>query len=271
MAAPICPVGYANRMNRDKEPEKLASISLSADEIQGRQRTTNAPVARRAPVQSETRPPVLLWALVIVLFALVMFLLVQMNQVKKQSDLQLQGIQVLQTKLTSTDEQANLSVDAIKILLKEQDHEIRKLWDVSNKRNRTNIEKNKERLDDQNKLITQHGREIEQTSKVVDGQAKTMKTLSASVDAGEKQVDDLKKAQADLKAQILKTEKAVAGLPTNIKSELDALAKQLKELNRAVDAMDATRLTHNRRISDLEKAVKANAAPPAASPAVPVP
>ncbi len=266
MATSICPVGYANRMSRDKEPEKLASISLSADEIQGRQRNT-APVARRAPVQSEARPPILLWALVVVLFALVMFLLVQMNQVKKQSDLQLQALQALQKRLTSTDEQANLSVDAIKILLKEQDHEIRKLWDVSNKRNRSNIEKNKERLDDQNKMITQLGREIEQTNKVSDGQAKTMKTLSASVDASVKQVEEVKNAQAELKAQIAKTEKTLAGLPTNLKTEVDALNKQLKELNRAVDAMDATRLSHNRRISDLEKAVKANAAASAPSAA----
>jgi len=253
-------------MSKEKEPEELASISLSPDEIENRQRPVGIPRRTAAPVESSR--PVALWGLVIVLFAIVVYTVVQLQQVKKQSDLQLQALQLLQQKLTSTDEQANLSVDAMKILLKEQDHEIRKLWDLANKRNKKTIAKNKERLDDQNKLITKQGGQIDQVSKRVSEQTKSVKSLGSDVNDIEKQLTDLSKANKNLKSQIAAAEKsldkAVAKLPKNLQKDLTGISKQLKELSKAVDAMDATRLSHNKRISALEKAVKAAASKPAA-------
>src|SRR5690554_7237185 len=42
-----------------------------------------------------------------------------------------------------TGENANMSVDALKSIVKEHDSEIRKLWDLSNKRNRSDIAANR--------------------------------------------------------------------------------------------------------------------------------
>lgn len=254
-------------MSKEQEPEELASISLSPDEIENRQRPVGIPRRTAAPVESGR--PVVLWGLVIVLFVIVVYAVVQLQQVKKQSDLQLQALQLLQQKLTSTDEQANLSVDAMKILLKEQDHEIRKLWDLANKRNKKNIAKHKERLDDQNKLITKQAGQVDLVSKRLDSQTKSVKAMGADVDKLEKSLGDLTKANQDLKSKVAKAEKSVdkalAGLPNDLEKELSSISKQLKELNKAVDAMDATRLRHNKRISALEKANKAPASAPAAS------
>lgn len=257
-------------MSKEQEPEELASISLSRDEIENRQRPVGIPRRNHVPVESSR--PVALWGLVIVLFLLVIFMFVQMQTIKKQSDLQLQALQLLQQKLTSTDEQANLSVDAIKILLKEQDHEIRKLWDLANKKNKRTIRANKERLDDQSKLITKQGGQIDQVSKRMDGQSKSVKTLNVDISDLEKEISGLAKANKTLKANLASVEKsadkALSGLPKNLQKDLGSINKQLKELNKALEAMDATRLRHNKRLSELEKAVKSaqSKAAPAAAP-----
>lgn len=52
------------------------------------------------------------------------------------------NIEILNDKLSVSGENANLSVDALKIILREQEQEIRKLWDISSKRNRSDIDKN---------------------------------------------------------------------------------------------------------------------------------
>ena len=52
---------------------------------------------------------------------------------------QAQNIEVLNERLSVTGENANLSVDALKTIVKEHDSEIRKLWDLANKRNRADI------------------------------------------------------------------------------------------------------------------------------------
>ena len=123
-------------MNPEKEPEQLASIAVSRDEIATHQRPTGS---MRPIHHPSSGAPKLLWALTVFAILLSVGLLVQLQQVKIQSDKQLKALTILQERLVSTDEQANLSVDAIKILLKDQDHEIRKLWDLANKRNKNDI------------------------------------------------------------------------------------------------------------------------------------
>ena len=150
-------------MNKDKEPEHLASIALSKEEIASRQRVTN--YSRSTKTNHSVGASKALWALTVFALLLSAALLVQFQQVKKQSALQLQAITILQERLINTGEQSNLSVDAIKIIIKDQDHEIRKLWDLANKSNKNQIRKNKEGLDDQNKLITKYAGKVDLLSK----------------------------------------------------------------------------------------------------------
>lgn len=241
-------------MNKDKEPEQLASIALSREEIASRQRVAGKP---RMPANPSSGAPKLLWALTIFSLIFCGAILVEFFQVKKQSDLQLQAITILQEKLTSTDEQANLSVDAVKILLKEQDHEIRKLWDLANKRNKVDIAKNEDRLNDQNKLITKQGGKLDLLNKDLNSLEKT--TAKQIKDGVGKIASDLDQAKVSIGLMESKLDNALAGVPKN-------LSKTLSDHEKGIKAMDATRLQLMRRIQALEKELKALKAPAPAQP-----
>jgi len=246
-------------MKLDKEPEQLASISVSRDEIATHQRPSGT---LRSHGHSVSRAPKLLWALTFFSIVICIALIVQLQKVKQQSDKQLQALSILQERLVSTDEQANLSVDAIKILLKEQDHEIRKLWDLANKRNKKDIGKIKERLDDQNKIVTQHASKLTQLSK----DQKSLSTdIQNKLDQGLKKTEgELTDISKSISTLDRKLDKAIASLPKNVD-------KTLKDHEKGIKAMDATRLQLMKRIKSLEKDLKSlqSASISQASPATP--
>ena len=244
-------------MSKEKEPEQLASIALSKEEIASRQRTSHnlRPVKDNRVVEG----PKVLWALTIFALILAVLLLVQLQQVKKQSGLQLQALTILQEKLTNTGEQSNLSVDAIKILLKDQDHEIRKLWDVANKRNKNAIAKNKGRLDRQGKLISQQGGKLDSVNKEISRQVGVRADKLAK--RHEQLALTVKTLKNDGDKRIKQWAKKIDSLPKNIK-------KTLVDHGKGIKAMDATRLQLMKRIKSLEKQIKALKKSVASSPKV---
>ena len=70
-------------MNKDKEPEQLASIALSREEIASRQRTNAKPRVQSSPSKSSGAPKVL-WALTVFALVFCVALLVELYSVKKQ-------------------------------------------------------------------------------------------------------------------------------------------------------------------------------------------
>jgi len=264
-------------MNKDKEPEHLASIALSREEIASRQRVTKPVRSTKATHSAGTSKA--LWALTVFALLLSGALLVQFQQVKKQSDLQLQAITILQAKLTNTDEQSNLSVDAIKIMMKDQDHEIRKLWDIANKQNKKNIRKNKERLDDQSKMVTRYTGKIDLMSKDL---VKQEKSLSAGITRNKSETQTaLKQIQSKIDVQQSKVEKSIKSLPKNLAKTLKnhdkaiaafpkGVSKTLKDHEKGLKAMDATRLQLMKRINALDKEIKLIKKAQASKPSVPV-
>ncbi len=251
-------------MNKDKEPEHLASIALSKEEIASRQRVTGYSRSTKNNRQSGGTNKAL-WALTVFALLLSAALLVQFQQVKKQSALQLQAITILQERLINTGEQSNLSVDAIKIIMKDQDHEIRKLWDLANKSNKNQIRKNKEGLDEQNKIITKYAGKVDLISK---GQIKSEKSLLKSIKESSDQASAaLKKLQVSVNVQNVKVDKTIASLPKNLSKKLSSydakikaipkgLVKTLKDHGKGIKAMDATRLQLIKRLNALDKEIK---------------
>lgn len=231
-------------INKEKEPDQLASVAISKEEIASRQRTVSKPrISHQGNGGSKA-----LWAVSIFSLALIVMLVVQLQQVKKQSELQLQALVVLQDKLTNTGEQANLSVDAMKIILKELEHEVRKLWDVSNKRNKNDIANNASRLDQQNKLLSQSAGQIEILSKDINKQEKQLSAqIIAAMEKNNASDADLAKKINGLDSQI---KAALANNPKN-------LAETLSEHDKAIKAMDGSRLQFMKRINALEKELKA--------------
>ena len=264
-------------MNKDKEPEHLASIALSREEIASRQRVTKPTRAAKTPQSGGASKA--LWALTVFALLLSGALLLQFQQVKKQSDLQLQAITILQAKLTNTDEQSNLSVDAMKIMMKDLDHEIRKLWDIANKQNKKNIRKNKERLDDQSKMVTRYTGKIDLMSKDL---VKQEKTLSADINQNKSQTATaLKQIQSNIDVQQSKVEKSIQSLPKDLAKTLKkhgkaiaafpkGVSKTLKDHEKGLKAMDATRLQLMKRINALDKEIKSIKKAQASKPSAPV-
>lgn len=146
-------------MNKDNDPI-MSDIKPSPDEIALRQRQLQARKAAAArsggqgrPAQSAAVAPVgkqtlataaLMLAVIVGLLA--GFLLMQLQAVQqslgkaeKIIQSQAQNIEVLNERLSVTGENANMSVDALKGIVKEHDSEIRKLWHLSNQRNRPEI------------------------------------------------------------------------------------------------------------------------------------
>ena len=115
------------------------------------------------------------------------------------------NLQALNDKLSATDESANLSVDALKIILKEHDSEIRKLWDVSNKRNKANIKANTNSVTQLKKSLSgleSKQAEHQQTVSAEQAALSTVsKELSASIEQLEKQVAKAEAAALSLPAE----------------------------------------------------------------------
>lgn len=158
-------------MNRDNEPT-ISDIKPSADDIALRQRQLQARKAAAArsaaAAQGKTVRPqsaqvaaapakqtlaAVALGLALLLALVAGFLFMQLQKVQgslaKAENViqgQAENLAVLNEKLSVTGENANLSLDALKIVVKEQDSEIRKLWDVSNKRNRSNIATNQKNI-----------------------------------------------------------------------------------------------------------------------------
>ncbi len=151
-------------MNKDNDPI-MSDMKPSQDEIALRQRQLQArkaaaarsggqnrqapsPTAKSAPSGKQT---LAVSALILALLVggLAAFLFVQLQAVQQSLakteqvvQAQSQNIEVLNEKLSVTGENANMSVDALKSVVKGHDEEIRKLWDLSNKRNRSEITAN---------------------------------------------------------------------------------------------------------------------------------
>ena len=122
----------------------------------------------------------------------------------------------LQDKLSMSGENANLSVDALKVVLREQDQEIRKLWDIASKRNRSDIDANTEKLGQLNGALSNaSGASSADLVALRQSQAAAAKTQAA--------------LQRDLDA----LEAAVAGMP----GQLELAIAQNKE---TIDLFDAS-------------------------------
>ncbi|MEY8203559.1 MAG: hypothetical protein RPR40_00680 [Bermanella sp.] len=240
-------------MNKDKEPEHLASIALSREEIASRQRVTGKP--RYAKNQEGGGSSKALWALTCFALLLAVALLIQLQQVKKQSSVQLQAITILQERLINTGEQSDLSLDSMRILLKDQNHEIRKLWDVANKRNKKDIAKNKERLNDQSKRVKKYTAKLDSINKELNKQEKTLlSTLAKNKKSAATTARQLKADMAEITSAMgklaNKTDVALGTLPKNIQQTLN-------DHDKGIAAMDATRLRLMTRINALDKSLKA--------------
>ena len=201
-------------MDKQKEPivpdmkPSPEDIELRKRQMAARRQAAQRAAAAKAPAAATAAQPAKqTLAVVALVVALVMggaaaFLFMQLQTLQQQFN-QAQGIiadqgknlQKLNDQLSATGENANLSVDALKILVKENNSEIRKLWDVSNKRNKSSINAN----------------------------AKSIKSLKSSVAAVKKAQTTAEKAQSSALVAAKKdiaqsVDNKLAGLTSRVKT-----------------------------------------------------
>jgi chromosome segregation ATPase len=152
------------------------------------------------------------------------------------------NLNVLNDKLSASDENANLSVGALKILLKDNAKEIRKLWDLTNKTNKPNITKN-------NKAISGVKASVAKVDKKTAG-------INSKVIAANSSISDNKKSIAALKTRLANSQKTLAAKLAEVKSSLSGLPaateKRIGDNEQSIRSIDATRKKLNSSMAEVE-------------------
>ncbi len=151
----------------------------------------------------------------------------------------------LASQLSATDEEVTQTSDQVKQTLATHDSEIRKLWDVSNKRNREWIEKNQAD-------IAQLGKQRAELNKALEG-------LRAEMAAISKQNEQLVLARNQLQTRIEVQAETVKQLDTR----LAAQQKQVEAINKLLPALQSLARVESagggigNRLTEIEAAINA--------------
>ena len=169
--------------------------------------------------------------------------------------------------VSQTGESLSKSDNKVQDELKAVNFEIRKLWDLSNKRNRPDIEAQTKRVDALSASVAKSSKELESSLGKIDKNTtalaeaekgltalrQEMRAVSADVVAGStitrEQVTNLEKTVDGLSATVKKVTSASESLNKDIKN-------QVKDYGDKIKAIDAHRQQVNRRLLQLENSVR---------------
>ena len=237
-------------MSNEQEP--MPKMQASQDDIALRQK--QLPQRRMAAQRAaKTRPEsadqvitpapkqtiaILALVLTLAIAAFAGFLFMQLQeataQLKKAEGI-LNGhatnLTTLNDKLSASDENSNLSVDALRILLKDNSKEIRKLWDLSNKTNKPNIAKNKQSIGALKSSVAKVDKKVDQkvgsANTNISGNKKSIASLQASLTNSQKSLEaKMAEVKASVSALPVETEKRIGNNEQSIRS-IDATRKKL--------------------------------------------
>ena len=152
------------------------------------------------------------------------------------------NLAVLNDKLSASDENSNLSVGALKVLLKDNAKEIRKLWDLTNKANKPNIEKN-------TKAISSVKASVVKVDKKATGIDKKVVSANSNISGNKSSIAALKtslaNSQKSLETKIADLKSSVTGLP-------EATEKRIGNNEQSIRSIDATRKKLNSSMAEVE-------------------
>lgn len=255
-----------------EDDKRLGNIDALELDDKPRQRQRNVQGTAPRPAAAKTAQPRQspLWIMTTVLLLFVVLLMGawtfrELTALRSQMDATLtdssKQLGNLASQLSATDESLNQSSDQIADTLKLHDSEIRKLWGVSNDRNKKWIQELQSSVA---ALEKQRG----QLSKSVDGLRADMKTLQASIKQTETvrnqlqtridlMTDTVRQLESKLGAQQKATDALVKLKPqlealSRLQSQGEGLDVRLAELEAAINAVDAYRREVNVRLDKLE-------------------
>lgn len=266
----------------------MPSMVPDRDDIRQRTRST-PPTSKKPPEPQKTSgPSPAIWiGLTLITGAAVVYLALQQYSLSQQlasyeERLELADDRIVQLEraLTETDESVamngtaiNAQFKAIKAETDMQMSEIRKLWDVANKRNREWIETNQANLAEQTKQVTalnaqiaalessqasdveriaELSRQVEQQRDSLSGLTDQWQTLDAEQKQLAEQLQPL--VESDVDDQILSLTLAQENLlaeQARMANANAAAAAEIKTLSEQMSAVDANRLETSRRLTAL--------------------
>ncbi|WP_252176514.1 hypothetical protein [Endozoicomonas sp. 4G] len=250
----------------DKAINDIPDFSIAADERPGRRKAADA--GGTPPHKKAGQTPAgkggngLTWLLLVMIIVLGAGGVWQFRLMQQQLADTRQALKVTQEKLstvtgevTATGENLDQSGSALRSELEVVNSEIRKLWDVSNKRNRQWILINKDN-------VVKALKEAEEAGKAADKASGQLNALQKSI----REMDQLMKAisteqlaaQGTMTESLAKFDKQVTEM-----SKLQAeLTRKVANQQQAVKAVDSFRIQVNRKLQQLEETVRDLTQPP---------
>ena len=233
-------------MSNEQEP--MPKMQASQDDIALRQkqlqqrRIAAQRAAKANPASSEqilAPAPKQTLAIVALVLAIAMsafagFIFIQLQeanaQLKKAEGI-LNGhstnLAALNDKLSASDENSNLSVDALRILLKDNGQEIRKLWDLSNKTNKPKIAQNGKAIASVKSSVAKVDKKVGTANSNISGNKKSIASLKTSLANSQKGLEaKMDEVKASISALPAETEKRIGNNEQSIRS-IDATRKKL--------------------------------------------
>lgn len=174
------------------------------------------------------------------------------SQLETGMDQSQQRLDNLESLLSATDETLSQSANSIQGRLKDQMGEIRKLWDVSNKRNRGWIKDNEKQL----QALQNSAQELENSMKGVRGDIASLREevekTSRAQGKTRTQLDALADSVQQLEAATGRYEKKLGQLE-DMREDWQGLQERLDKMDEAIAAFDRYRQQINQRLQALEE------------------
>lgn len=164
-----------------------------------------------------------------------------------------QRLELLEQRLSATDTALSQGGEDTKEQISFWESEIRKLWNVSNERNRGWIKDNQKAVKGLDQTVTalqSTARDLKAATARHEEAFEQQTTLIDQITSVEIQLQQLVRAQQDLVDKVNTTSQAVAKLRANLDT-------QVSENTEAIAAIDAYRIATNSRFRDLEKRIDA--------------
>ena len=234
--------------NLDNPPDiALGPEDLAAAPMADRQRSSSATDARERRAGSRGTAALVVLALAVGILGLGSYLYIrhfEQQLVAFRTVLEQTGDRVSEVSgtLSLSGEDVSRRYAEVKEELKEIDSEIRKLWDLSNKRNRAAI-------DSLQKKLTRLDSSLEQVNKTVD-------SSKAAVRKVQSQINSAVASHSDTAEQLSVLEKQVKKLANDSAETLQKIDTHITQNREKAKAVDAHRQQLNRRVLQLEESVR---------------
>lgn len=168
-----------------------------------------------------------------------------------------QRLDNLESLVSATDETLSQSENSLQSRLQDQMDEIRKLWDVSNKRNRGWIKDNEKAIGSLESTTAELEKNMESLRGDISTLREEVKQASSEQGKTQTQVDMLADTVQQLEAADARYEKQLKELQS-LREQWQETDKRLKEMDEAIEAFDAYRRQVNQRLQKLEDSAGAS-------------